>query len=51
LRRGAPYLHDGSAGTLLDVLTRANAADQHGVTSHLSEDTLDDLVTFMVAIQ
>lgn len=43
----APYLHDGSAATLYDVLTAANANDEHGVTSHLSHDDLEDLVAFM----
>jgi len=33
----APYLHDGSAATLYDVLTTRNPSDQHGITSHLTE--------------
>jgi YVTN family beta-propeller protein len=31
-----PYLHDGSANTLLEVLTLKNQDDDHGLTSHLS---------------
>ena len=46
----APYLHDGAALTLLDVLTTANAEDRHGVTSQLSAAELDDLVAFLRAL-
>ncbi len=45
-----PYLHDGSASTLYDVLTTANPEDKHGVTSHLTERELQDLVAFMLAL-
>lgn len=47
----APYLHDGRAATLLDVLTTWNPDDAHGVTSPLGSDELDDLVAFMLALQ
>lgn len=50
LARTAPYLHDGSAATLREVLTTANPADQHGRTSHLSAQELDDLVAFLAEI-
>ncbi len=50
LYRSAPYMHDGSAETLMDVLTAANPHDEHGVTSHLSEAELGALVVFMLAI-
>ena len=33
----APYLHDGRASTLRDVLVTHNPNDHHGHTSHLSE--------------
>lgn len=46
----APYLHDGSAATLYDVLTSANRADEHGVTSDLSESELQDLIAFLLAL-
>jgi YVTN family beta-propeller protein len=46
----APYLHDGSAATLLDVLTVKNLADEHGVTSHLSAQQLDDLIQFLLSL-
>jgi hypothetical protein len=56
----APYLHDGSAPTLLDVVRACstqlhdcsaagrgrNVNDQHGVTSFLSAAQLNDLVAF-----
>jgi YVTN family beta-propeller protein len=56
----APYLHDGSAHTLLDVVRPCNTTlddcfqpgrgrnlnDLHGVTSMLSPDQLNDLVAF-----
>ena len=45
-----PYLHDGSASTLYDVLTTANPEDRHGVTSHLTERELQDLAAFMLAL-
>jgi YVTN family beta-propeller protein len=46
----APYLHDGSAASLLEVLTSKNPADEHGRTSHLSPAELADLVAFMLAL-
>ena len=45
--RSAPYLHDGTAATLRDVLTTSNAGDKHGKTSHLNEKQIDDLVEFL----
>jgi YVTN family beta-propeller protein len=45
LYRSAPFLHDGSATTLMQVLTTTNPNDEHGVTSHL----LEALVAFMLA--
>jgi cytochrome c peroxidase len=48
--RTAPYLHDGSAATLLDVLTTRNPDDQHGVTGALSPGELADLVAYMTQL-
>ena len=42
----APYLHDGSAATLTDVLT-ANQGDQHGTTSGLSQSELEALAAYL----
>jgi YVTN family beta-propeller protein len=46
----APYLHDGSAATLHEVLTTANPQDAHGVTSVLAPKEIDDLVAFLRAL-
>jgi hypothetical protein len=43
-------MHDGSASTLMDVLTTANPDDEHGVTGHLTKGELEALVVFMLAI-
>ncbi|MBB3073066.1 YVTN family beta-propeller protein [Paenibacillus baekrokdamisoli] len=45
----APYLHDGSAATLEDVLARAG--DKHGKTSSLSAKELSNLVAYLKQIQ
>ena len=48
--RSAPYLHDGTAQTLKDVLTTMNSADKHGTTSQLSDSQISDLVEFLKAL-
>ncbi len=48
--RSAPYLHDGSAKTLRDLLTTNNAGDKHAKTSHLTRNQIDDLVEFLNAL-
>jgi YVTN family beta-propeller protein len=50
LWRSAPYLHDGSAPTLRDVLVTRNPAAAHGNTSHLDAAALEDLVAFLLAL-
>jgi CxxC motif-containing protein (DUF1111 family) len=47
VRDSAPYLHDGRAKTLHEVLTAHNPHDKHGKTSHLKREELDDLVAFL----
>jgi mono/diheme cytochrome c family protein len=47
LWRTAPYLHDGSAPTLRDVLTTQNTNNLHGVTSQLNSGQIDDLVAYL----
>lgn len=42
-----PYLHDGSAATLLDVLTTANAANQHGAAGSLTAAQRTQLVAYL----
>jgi len=46
----APYLHDGSAATLREVLTTRNAGDLHGVTSGLTSTEIGDLVAYLRAL-
>jgi mono/diheme cytochrome c family protein len=46
--RTAPYLHDGSAVTILDVLKTFNRHDQHGQTSHLTKEQIDDLAAYVL---
>ena len=48
--RTGPYLHDGTAVTLKDVLTTRNGEDRHGRTSQLSEQELNDLATFLASL-
>ncbi|HOJ59419.1 MAG TPA: cell surface protein [bacterium] len=50
LWRTAPYLHDGGAATLRDVLTTRNANDQHGKTSHLTPEQIRDLEAFLMSL-
>ncbi|MCX6910359.1 MAG: c-type cytochrome, partial [Verrucomicrobia bacterium] len=48
--RTAPYLHDGSAATMRDVLTTRNPADKHGKTKHLSPQQIDDLTAYLLSL-
>lgn len=50
LWHSAPYLHDGSAATLREVLIDANPTDAHGVTSGLSETQLTDLEAYLLSL-
>jgi YVTN family beta-propeller protein len=50
LWRTAPYLHDGSAATLREVITTRNPRDQHGKTSGLSPGEIDDLVAYLLSL-
>ena len=43
----APYLHDGSAATLMEVITTRNAGDRHGTTSFLGEAERSQLVAYL----
>jgi YVTN family beta-propeller protein len=42
----APYLWNGSAATLRDVIVN-NVGDQHGITSGLTQQEIDDLVEYL----
>jgi hypothetical protein len=46
----APYLHDGSAATLLDVLTTQNSTGAHGATGALTAAQRDQLVAYLKQI-
>jgi YVTN family beta-propeller protein len=48
--RTGPYLHDGRAATLREVLTLFNPQDRHGRTSHLTPAQIDDLVAFLMSL-
>lgn len=50
LWRTAPYLHDGSTATLREVLTTRNAGDQHGKTSNLTPDQVNDLIEYLLSL-
>ncbi len=45
--RTAPYLHDGRAATLRDVLTTHNPENKHGETTGLTEAEIADLVAYV----
>jgi len=47
--RTAPYLYDGRAATIKDVVTTYNPEDKHGRTSNLSESEIEDLVEFVLS--
>lgn len=46
--RTAPYLHDGRAATIHDVLTLHNRGDKHGKTSVLTAQELADLEAYVL---
>jgi len=48
--RTAPYLRNGSAATLRDVLTTGNASGQHGDVSGLSSQAIDDLCEYVLSL-
>lgn len=48
--RTAPYLHDGRAKTLEELLTTYNSGDRHGKTSHLSAEQRADLIEYLKSL-
>lgn len=48
--RSGPYLHDGSAATIREVLTSRNANNEHGNVKNLSKEQLDDLVEYVLSL-
>lgn len=47
--RTAPYLHDGRAATMQEVLQKHNPGDRHGRTSHLTPQQIDDLAEYVLS--
>ncbi|MFM2243713.1 MAG: hypothetical protein RLZ97_2569 [Verrucomicrobiota bacterium] len=45
-----PYLHDGRAATVREVITVHNPDDDHGMTSHLTDAEIDDLVAYLLSL-
>jgi YVTN family beta-propeller protein len=50
LWRTPPYLHDGGAVTIRQVLVEQNRGDQHGVTSKLTPAQIDDLAAYLLSL-
>jgi cytochrome c peroxidase len=50
LWRNPPYLHDGRAATLRDVLMDHNPEDDHGTTSQLEPAEVDDLIQYLLSL-
>jgi YVTN family beta-propeller protein len=48
--RTAPYLHDGSAATMRDVVTTCNVHNEHSETSKLSQQEIDDLCEYVLSL-
>ena len=48
--RTAPYLYDGRALTMEEVLTTANPKDAHGETSKLSPEEIKDLAEYVLSL-
>jgi len=47
--RTGPFLYDGRAASMIQVLTKYNPEDKHGVTSDLSEKELQDLAEYVLS--
>ncbi len=50
LWRSGPYLHDGSAATMRDVLTTRNRWNRHGATRQLTPEQIDDLAEYLLSL-
>jgi len=48
--RTAPYLNDGRAVTLREVITRFSPEDEHGATTKLTPQQVNDLVAFLLTL-
>ena len=50
LWRSPPYLHDGGAVTIREVLVEQNREDKHGATSKLTPAQIDDLAAYLLSL-
>jgi YVTN family beta-propeller protein len=50
LWRTAPYLHDGSAATIQEVILKHHPGEQDGKASKLSADEISDLAAFLLSM-
>ncbi|MBA7710092.1 hypothetical protein ES703_119022 [subsurface metagenome] len=48
--RTAPYLYDGRAATMKEVLTTHNPGDKHGATSNLTDNEINNLARFILSL-
>ena len=48
--RTAPYLYNGSAKTMKEVLTIFNKEDKHGITSNLTKDEITALEEYILSL-
>jgi YVTN family beta-propeller protein len=48
--RTAPYLYDGRAATIADMLKEHNFEDKHGKTSDLTNKQINDLAEFVLSL-
>ena len=48
IKDSPPYLHDGRAATIRDVLTTCNPDNKHGKTSELTVEQIADLTEFVL---
>ena len=48
--RTAPYLYDGRAATIEDMLSKHNVDDKHGQTSDLTDRQIKDLAEFVMSL-
>jgi len=48
--RTSPYLHDGRAETIVDVLRKYNFDDEHGHTSDLTDEQIADLAEYVLSL-
>jgi len=48
--RTAPYLYNGSAVTMKEVLTKFNKDDKHGVTSKMSKEEIEALEEYILSL-